>query len=487
MKKHLLSFMGLAFCIIACNAQFITHHGVVPSSKVDKPTVGIPIFDPRFGTVITRISDSKSTDESGIFPQGASRQAWNANDSLLLLKTGNGYFKLYDARTYSLIKPLYDVCGEDVFWHPTKALEIVFAPDHNLYSYNVATEETKLLHSFPNYKWITTKGKGNLSNDGKYYAFVGQNYDEATKKIIFKDILVYDLEKNKVISQMHLPENVENLNWVSISPKGNYIVVNYGDDEFGDYHGLEVYDKKLHLLWQLPLGNGNSDLGIDSKNDEILVIAISDPCTDSTSVFKLRLKDGKDTQLLKLPSIFDMHISCSHKEPSEWCFISTFDNLSRSLEDSCKPFENEIFALQLYGNEETERIAHHNSKKYSAGLLTNELGLYIAEPHASVNNHGNKILFASNWRQEIDNENSIDTYIVDFSEQIKWKENPEQYINAYLHRDEPEIYDACGKEDDLFHETTTENIKDNLLNLPCDIYCLTLMGSLDLNIVESEK
>lgn len=397
-------------------AQWITHHKPAFQGIVPQPAAGVPISDLKFRTSVIRITNSRSLNLKGIVPIYSKRQAWNSNENYFILGDyGNGHVRLYNGTTYQFISDLTDVSGEDIFWSPTDPDRIIFNPDSVLKSYRISTGQISEIHAFTPYNHANTWGEGNLSNDGRYYALVGRLYNYATGEVKIKDILVYDLQTNTVTSKMALPGNLTDFDWVSISPLGNYVVVDYADKITGRYHGVEVYDRNLNFIWQKPIGAGHSDLGIDAEKKEILIMDKYDDDTDSTFIMKYNLSDGKETRLLGLSARFDLHISYRNEQRGDWCFISTFDNNSRLTDDSLSwlPFEDEVFALKIDGSKSVQRIAHHHSRVYSPSM-PEETDTYPAEPHATVSRRGDRILFGSNWRILTEQTASVDAYVADF-------------------------------------------------------------------------
>ena len=441
--KLIFLFLLFDFCSIV-HAQWVTHHDPVFQPNIPKPSVGVAITDPKFGTALTRLSNARELGYAGIVPQYSKRQAWNVDESLMLLFTGDGRTLLYDGETYQFIKEIGGVGGEDVFWHPTNPEIIIYAQDNALYSYNVKTETTTQIRSFAGYTFTNTRGEGNLSRDGRYYAFVGQVYDTTTH---FRDIVVYDITADSVISKLELPLTLSDFDWVSISPLGNYVVVDYATGNTGRFEGIEVYDKKLNFIWQKPLGAGHSDLGIDADGNEVLVMDYYDSGTNSDFVKKLRLSDGKETSLLELSWQFDLHISCRNEARSEWCFVSTFDGEARLTDDSTSwlPFEDEVFALKLDGSGEVQRIAHHHSRRFSPTTPDRDHSVYWAEPHATVSRKGERILFGSNWREKIEEDSSVDAYIVDFRSWVGVKDKDHQFLKEiYLEQNYPNPFNPSS-------------------------------------------
>ncbi len=409
-------------------AQWVTHHQSVPQPTISKPSLGAYTKDPSFGTTLIRISNARALGYAGVVPQYSRRQAWNADASRLLLFTGDGRTLLYDGSTYQFMQELDAVGGEDVFWHPNEPSTLIFAQDNTLFVYDLQTNSIRTLHTFPEYSFINTRGEGNISRDGKYYAFVGQVYDEQAEMTFFKDIVVYDLLADSIVAKLELPSTLTDFDWVSISPLGNYVVVDYATSNKGRFEGVEVYDRNLNFLWQKPLGAGHSDLGIDANSEEVLVIIYYDDETNNNIVKKCRLANGDETSLLTLSWQFDGHISCQNLARSGWCFVSTFDSEARLTDDSLSwlPFEDEIFAVKMDGSGEVQRIAHHHSRRFSPNTPDRDNSNYWAEPHATVSRDGGRILFGSNWREDLQYGFSVDSYIVDFRNLLSVSESEKQ-------------------------------------------------------------
>jgi hypothetical protein len=396
--------------------------------NISQPDVGYTYADPKTGIQVTRISDALNSGNAGTFPDYSKRQAWNADQSLMILRTDDGFTLLLDGQSYQFISVLDGVVGQDIFWHPSNPDFLYFSPDSILYSCHIPTGDIDPIHDFAPYTFANTNGEGNLSDDARYYAIVGQYYNYISGEVTFSDILVYDLLTDEVISTMSIPQDsIWGFDWVSISRGGNNVVIDYADTETGRYHGVEVYDRMMNFIWQKPLGAGHSDLGTDANGDEILVMDLYDEETNETVYMKYRLSDGQETELLRTSLLFDQHISLRNEARKDWCFISTFDYVDRLTDDSLSwlPFEDEVFALKLDGSGDVQRIAHHHSKRYSPSTPDPDNSVYWSEPHATVDRNGKRVLWGSNWRQNMQNVNSVDAYIADFSNMLGFNDLPD--------------------------------------------------------------
>lgn len=413
-----LSFTLLIIFLFNCLsfAQWITNHDPVYHGNYSQPQYLKPFMDPNFGKSITRITNARTNGFAGIVPHYSKREAWNSDESLMILSTCSGETLLLNGTDYSFIRVLTDVVGEDIFWHPTDPSIIYYCPSNVLYSYNVNTDQSLVIHEFADYTFANTRGEGNLSRDGRYYAFAGAVYDNSTNETSIKDLVVYDISSNVIIKKLSLPPVLNDFDWVSISPLGNYVVVDYATKDAGRFNGVEVYDRMFNFIWQKPLGAGHSDLGIDETGNEFLIMGVYDEGLNKTIIKKFNLTNGEETALLDFSWSFDLHISCRNEARYRWCIISTFDGEGRLTDDNLSwlPFEDEVFALKIDGSGEVQRLAHHHSRRFSPDFPDRDVSNYYAEPHATVSRDGGRILFGSNWRENIGRDSSMDTYIIDF-------------------------------------------------------------------------
>lgn len=422
-KTAVILFIVLSFFI--CNPNYLYSQiegdfGPLPQKDSICPQMQVWFADPVFDTRLIKITDNKIMNiagikPSGIFPQYSKRQGWNCNGDYLLLCTGNGETLLFNGVFYEFIKVLDGVAGDDIFWDSVKPDILYYVIENVLFSYNVKTSEKKTIHVFKGYNFADTRGEGNLSTDGRYYAIAGRTYNDKNGEVKYKDILVYDFSKNLVIKSLPLPTDIENFDWVSVSPSGKYVVIDYADTESQRFHGVEVYDINLNFIWQKPIGAGHSDIGFDEKGNEVLVMDVYDENINKTIIKKFNLADGRDENLLELSPLFDLHISCRNINQKGWCIISTFDYVERLTHsgNDWLSFEDEIFALKLDASGDVKRIAHHHSRRYSPKTPDSDQSMYWAEPHATVSPDGNRIIFGSNWGINVGSDSAVDTYLID--------------------------------------------------------------------------
>jgi hypothetical protein len=417
--------------MMVCRAQFITHHKIILPSIINKPETGIAIFDPHFGTIVTRIN------EDSLF-QTPIKALWNMNDSLILVNDCK-QTKIYNGTTYEYIKTIDTLNDQSTFWNPLNETEIIFTIDSLLFSYEITKENIRLIAAFPNYTFISIQGDISFSDSIKCVILIGEKYEN--NQLASKDLLFYDLTKNYIILKRDVPNTFLYNDNVSFSPRGNFIVVNYVDTMNGFYE-FEAYDSELCLLWENHLAQRSFSFFEDVNNGEIMIMTVYDSLEERNHIIKVQLSDLKETKLLRLSSTFEVLItSGQNSERTDWCFISTFDHPNH-IQDSSNPlpFENEIFSLKTDGSEEVERIVHH---KNNPDLI------YSQYPKAIINHKGDKIVFESNWLEAKKGTFSFNLFVVDFREQLHLNKNRKNQLwrPDYLSQTgrHEEIYDYCGK------------------------------------------
>src|SRR3990172_8950706 len=161
----------LAFCLAILPATTIAQNlcsGLVTDKtqrsqpSMSKPPVGVWQTDTSLpgGVRFMRLTDTASEgwrawlEDPVVKPAYSPIQAWNADESYLLLVDPNRGFRLFNGRTYAFIKnigwPLSESAAfETVFWHPTDPDLILYPSyDRNIRQYRVSTDTAITLKNF---------------------------------------------------------------------------------------------------------------------------------------------------------------------------------------------------------------------------------------------------------------------------------------------------------------------------------------------------
>lgn len=417
MKNRYLLFTILLYLKTGISfSQFITNHNAIPMLTISQPMVAISFNDPSFNVPVMRITNARNDGATGYFPDYAKRQAWNVDETKMDLRSASGDLHIFNGQTYQYINTLSAIQGvQDIFWHPTDPLVMYYFLDNIFYSINVQTEIITPLYTFSSYTYVSATGEGNLSNDGRYVVVAGYN---ASYEIV--DFLIFDIVSNNIVNTFNVFGQFTDFDWASISPLGNYVVIDYANTIDAPFNGLEVYDTSFNFIWRQPIGAGHSDMGLDIGGTEVLIMDAYDVDSNRTYINKYNLSNGSTTSLLDISPDFDQHESCRNMNRPGWAYISTFDYVGLLTDDSLtwQPFEDEVFALNMDGSGLVQRYNHHHSRRYSPSTPNSDSSVYFAEPHATVTKNGDRILYGSNWRLNMDQDTSIDAYIIDLRTMI---------------------------------------------------------------------
>jgi hypothetical protein len=239
---------------------------------------------------------------------------------------------------------------------------------------------------------------------------------------------VYDIIDNikhptKLVEEMEdellsIELNVTALNWIRVSPLGNYLVVQFaGNPDEGEY----TYDLDMNYIGHLTRGDEHGDFAVDESGVEWFIDYNHNSGNPFSGpyVIKSRLPDGYDDYLagdetamsiiLKVSWHFGDHISCLSYRKG-WCVITTRENSGQPWE----ALEGEVIKVYLDSTEEDphiERLCHHRSDQYYArdNCDPEWAGWYWTSPHATTNRDGSKIMYGSNWEENCFSE----AYVID--------------------------------------------------------------------------
>lgn len=408
----------------------------------DKPALYDPPYvDPTFGTTLVRITTPPAAGETGscltqMYPK---QQAWNADNSKLLLISCDSYWHLLDGNTYHYLEKLTDSSlapptdpnlNHDVRWHTSDSDIFYYFSANKLMKYSVSAKTGTLLKAFEEkegvpYVAITMGEEGNYSDDMRYVAFVGCNGTKPATDLgcganqTPADLVVYDIQTGEILAKqpVDLLSETHNLDWVGMSPSGNYVLVSWvggatdGKANRGKRgYGTEAYDRQLHFVRQVFDISVHGDVGYDVNGDDIYVSQGWFNPEEQTPLLSVRLRDGGmvETDIPLSGRASGFHVSMRGLALPGWAEVSTHDE-EDDINKSRGVLVNEVFAVKLDGSNEVRRIAHTQS-------IIGKDNNYTAQPRASVNRNFTKVVFASNWRELT---GRVDSYVIDLSHPLQ--------------------------------------------------------------------
>jgi len=424
--KYIVSFMAkgqvfafLMIVLLGCESSNVTEQNASnednnpnPSVNIKTPTLHYPpesnftaistntsiakpaylgfVVDPEFNSTVIRITNRETqTANAHLYPK---TQSYNSNSTLLRL----GY-RIYHADTFKetnitteklidgqLTEMKWSTKNPKIFYGLNKATEFHRFQKATIDADNIDYET---LVSFPKSTYeelLLGKYEGNIDYHDRYVVFAARKVGES-----YLTAIVYNIENNTTITTKDFPDinwtdeaGAQVLDWVSVSPLGNYVLINWKDDpdNTDSTRRASIYQYDLHLNYIRKLSNQgqHGDIGVNESDEEVYV---QFEFGTENGIWSYKLEDANRTRLL--PDKYNGgHVSCRNYKRKGWCYLSTTSEGYR-----------EVFALKLDGSGTVNRFAQTHAVGFNS--------------QGGVNPDGTKVLFFSNWGVDGD---TIDTY-----------------------------------------------------------------------------
>jgi len=378
------------------------------TAPIDTPKK-IPVDAPITTKSITRLTDYVNQPPVGFARNDYSRrQAFNSDDSLVLIYAKNGYWHLYNSvGGYYKILSLGGGSVEPQ-WHPTNPDVLYKFPNNgglSILSHNVHTDEVAEVCDLSGVKdiWPTaarcwTKSEGSPSSDFKYWGLQVETSD-------FKPLglIVVDIDQGIISSFDYKEHGIGRPDHVSMSPSGEYIVPSWhvpneckSTTELGTKDspcGLMVYSRDFSYGIGIARKGPHSDICINSDGDDCIVYTDYD--IGFVTSFNLNTHER-----INLFSLYEngastaFHISGKAFNSHGKVLISTYGG-----KNGDRWWTDAIFSCTVEENPIITKLADTNNT--GSG--------YWAEPHASVNRDFTKAVFNSNMDSGLE----VDCYLLE--------------------------------------------------------------------------
>jgi hypothetical protein len=357
---------------------------LVAVPKMSPPGYLEPSIDPVFGTALVRVTDPGKEFVAGISCDPAycrhrysSAQAWNADQSLLVIQKGCPGLCFLDGQNY---RPLFQRRASGACeWHPTDPAQMICVSNTEIYRWLVRSDERITISAPTEYRKMEFgPGKNNLSRDGN--RLVVRAVTPSGEPVAF----AYDIQSETKYPDVQLEHLKGSNNYCTISPSGQYVFCSQGMPDNSDIAYIFSLDGHQVQHWAEHHRPGHGDMTTDNDGSDVYVgISKSEP--DKYQVIKRRLSDGKVTVLTPRGSA--QHASVRSINRPGWVFLTYSGSYERAGRSGATPFYGEIVALRIDGSGEIRRIVHHRSAKHD----------YVSEAHASPSPDGSQVIWASNW------------------------------------------------------------------------------------------
>jgi hypothetical protein len=370
-----------------------------PMTPLARPTLGQPVTDPEFGTRIRRITDASPAEGNNaiIKPMYSVMQAWNADESRLILWHREVGHELYDGRNYAFIRKLPLVSPTDieqVLWDPEDP-DFLYYPSNynampNLMRYRVSANANEVLANFQGAPTNCPVDWGQLLQLGRDPQYMSWGPAKVVGLQCGTTKFLYDIQSRQVVTRS--VKTFASNNAPIVGPSGRLV-----------YFQGAVYDLTLSLLRRLDMVNPgeHASMGRGQRGDTYNAVSFDDALTGT--IVSHDLATGAKTVMVG-PSTgwpypkTGTHLSGNSHRTFGWVAASMVGNVSGQ-----DVLDQEI-VLANTDTGEVCRVAHHRSWAGEGGHFG-----YWAEPHVVISPTATRILFGSDWG----NGPTVDTYVVE--------------------------------------------------------------------------
>lgn len=388
------------FMVVSISAQDLSQGYIAndlnpkPMQPLDKPEYLVGVLDPSFpNTMITRVSEA--TPGNYIVPMYSTIQAWNSNETYLILYSNTEGHKLLNGVDYTFIRNLTDISPADIetiLWHFNDPNILFYheADTNDFIEYNVADQTKNTIVNFSSVSGCT--GEISLGRDIQMMSWDSDviSFRCGTSSAYYYRISTTTLTQfniTTVIEEAPMP-----------FPSGNLF-----------YHSGNVYDANGDFVRALNVNAlEHSCLGKLSNGDDAYFAIGFEEGPNGGCQGTLVAHNATNGNCFPVTSFADYgypqsgtHISSlAHKNSEDgWVAVSMmgYDLDGQDLLDQ------ELFVAKV--NEtvaDVYRVAHHRSDEQEIE--------YFGEPHVTISPTGTRLLFGSDWSGAEDGI-SIDSYV----------------------------------------------------------------------------
>jgi hypothetical protein len=382
----------------------VTGRDMSPPPSMREPALNVPYTDPDYHLRVTRVTDpSQVTDHdrpTRVRHEYSRRPAFNADSSLVLEDSDNGWFRLYRVNaddTFTFVRTLDVDDNQEPNWDPVRPNVLYFLQSYGggltISTYDVTTNAQTVYRDlaarvralFPTARGMWTKGEGRPSDDGRIWCLeVG--HGGGGGEFVADGFISYDLVGDRILGHLAVTSSPDH---ISTSPRGDYCVPSWDLPT-----GTRAYTVDFARYTQLHDRSEHSDLGISRAGDEVLVYTAYDGA-DAGNVMMVRLSDGVRQPLFELyganNSTTGIHISATNRLRPGYAVVSFEECTENYGARVCNPatqwFFRKVIAVELAPSPRIFNLAHD---------FWGDAG-YFGETQAVASPDLTRVLFASSW------------------------------------------------------------------------------------------
>jgi len=404
-----------------------------PEPDMPVPETGVTFVDPCYSTLLTRVTDSGGIEGRH---QYSRFDPFNADGSMILLVTDEGYYAVYATATTpynqeenlvrytsDMEEPRWDREDPELLWgldgFRIVRDDVVSGEREVIKDFSSDPAIAPILDSEPDIYRITRREEGEASYDRRYWAFMLQGEEDDYRP---RYICCWDREADEVLGLYEVKPGESDIDWVGMSPMGNWVLIGGMDGNSGNIVGLTLADRKLERFQRIDYTTSHADVGLDTEGGEVMVIQNSR--TDYIDLLPLSwdtrpiLEAGggyEGTNRVPLLRLFydsdspvgfssGVHISCN---ADGYCLVST--NIEPGV-----PERNWLDRTNVL-----VRLDPQTPRVFYLSKIYNTTEAYWEETHGAMSNDGSRIVWACNWNLDPGSE---DVFLLQLDMPANWRE-----------------------------------------------------------------
>jgi len=389
-----------------------------PLESVDPPAPGESVDDSRLGTTQTRVVETlKLRHEYSRY------DTFNLDQSMiLLLDFEEGDFRVYrtDSIPYDQAENLVMTLSvEEPRWDPIDPHLVWAINELRVVTTDVVAGETTTVKDFaddpvigpiitanPDLYRVTRQYEGEASVDMRYWVFILQGSQEDYRA---RYLFTWDRQEDEILGLYELSAEESLIDWVGMSPLGNWVIIGGDYDNGGNIGpGLRIVDKEFTSpFYQIAHATAHADVGLDTDGNEVIVMQNSQ--TDHVELFPLE-PNADPIPLMILfydedsPFGFGcgLHVSCNMPG---YCVVST--EVAAGVPEQ-NWLDRTITLVEL---------DRSNPRVFCLAKVYGSTGAYWEETQASITNDGARIVWATNWSENVGQE---DVWVMELDMPANW-------------------------------------------------------------------
>jgi hypothetical protein len=402
MIKYLIILISTAFSISSFSQDLsegliVNDLSLHPMQVINKPDYLETIIDPSFGTTIRRISNAGSGGV--IVPMYSTVQAWNADESLMILyNQSNGTHDLINGMTYEFIETLNGIQPADLeqlFWdfNDPDTFYFLEANSHDFIKYSVENQTKETLVNLE-----ALSGCENGISMGNDIQMMSWNSDVFSFRCGNETGYSYRFSTEELTTF-----SISEINFAApgVAPSGERY-----------YHESSVYNSLGESIVDLNISSvEHSCLGrLSNGNDAYFAIAFAEGPDGGCigDIIAHDLESGVCFPLISQEQGYNYpqsgtHISALAHKNTEGGWLAA-SMMGYDLDGQALLDQELVIAKADQNGVQVCRIGHHRSDESQFD--------YWGEPHAVISPTGTRVLFGSDWSGSEDGQ-SVDSYVVE--------------------------------------------------------------------------